>query len=147
MAKLTCSLSVAPRISSKIKEFVQNATAEVEVAYYDPDKDIGMVLAFGKFDGDPKYIPYIKGDFLVVTAFDMSVATVHLMCSHIKRNSWRSKNQLEKAAEKKHQENPFIKFENGIALSDGMDPIHEGIIREWKDMLGLGGINIYLQHH
>jgi hypothetical protein len=44
-----------------------------EVAYYDPDKDIGMVLAFGKFDGDPKYIPYIKGVF-GRTAFDISVA-------------------------------------------------------------------------
>jgi hypothetical protein len=53
------------------------------------------------------------------------------------------KERLEKAAEKKHQENPFIKFERGIALSDGMDPKIEGIIREWKDMLGLGGINIY----
>jgi GNAT superfamily N-acetyltransferase len=44
----------------EIKEFAKRYGGS-EVAYYDPDKDIGMVLAFGKFDGDPKYIPYIKG--------------------------------------------------------------------------------------
>jgi hypothetical protein len=65
------------------------------------------------------------------------------MCSRTKAELLEIKERLEKAAEKKHQENPFIKFERGIALSDGMDPKIEGIIREWKDMLGLGGINIY----
>jgi hypothetical protein len=112
-----------------------------EVAYYDPDKDIGMVLAFGKFDGDPKYIPYIKGVF-GRTAFDISVARFPDVLPY-KAELLEIKERLEKAAEKKHQENPFIKFERGIALSDGMDPKIEGIIREWKDMLGLGGINIY----
>jgi hypothetical protein len=112
-----------------------------EVAYYDPDKDIGMVLAFGKFDGDPKYIPYIKGVF-GRTAFDISVARFPDVLPY-KAELLEIKERLEKAAEKKHQENPFIKFERGIALSDGMDPKIEGIIREWKDMLGLGGTNIY----
>jgi hypothetical protein len=112
-----------------------------EVAYYDPDKDIGMVLAFGKFDGDPKYIPYIKGVF-GRTAFDISVAKFPDVLPY-KAELLEIKERLEKAAEKKHQENPFIKFERGIALSDGMDPKIEGIIREWKDMLGLGGTNIY----
>jgi DNA-binding protein H-NS/GNAT superfamily N-acetyltransferase len=112
-----------------------------EVAYYDPDKDIGMVLAFGKFDGDPKYIPYIKGVF-GRTAFDISVARFPDVLPY-KAELLEVKERLEKAAEKKHQENPFIKFERGIALSDDMDPKIEGIIREWKNMLGLGGINIY----
>jgi hypothetical protein len=112
-----------------------------EVAYYDPDKDIGMVLAFGKFDGDPKYIPYIKG-IVGRTALDISVARFPDVLPY-KAELLEIKERLEKAAEKKHQENPFIKFERGIALSDGMDPKIEGIIREWKDMLGLGGINIY----
>jgi DNA-binding protein H-NS len=112
-----------------------------EVAYYDPDKDIGMVLAFGKVDGDPKYIPYIKG-IVGRTALDISVARFPDVLPY-KAELLEVKERLEKAAEKKHQENPFIKFERGIALSDGMDPKIEGIIREWKDMLGLGGINIY----
>jgi hypothetical protein len=100
-----------------------------------------MVLAFGKFDGDPKYIPYIKGVF-GRTAFDISVAKFPDVLPY-KAELLEVKERLEKAAEKKHQENPFVKFERGIALSDGMDPKIEGIIREWKDMLGLGGINIY----
>jgi hypothetical protein len=124
----------------EIKEFAKRYGGS-EVAYYDPDKDIGMVLAFGKFDGDPKYIPYIKGVF-GRTAFDISVAKFPDVLPY-KAELLEIKERLEKAAEKKHQENPFIKFERGIALSDGMDPKIEGIIREWKDMLGLGGINIY----
>jgi hypothetical protein len=124
----------------EIKEFAKRYGGS-EVAYYDPDKDIGMVLAFGKFDGDPKYIPYIKGVF-GRTAFDISVARFPDVLPY-KAELLEIKERLEKAAEKKHQENPFIKFERGIALSDGMDPKIEGIIREWKDMLGLGGINIY----
>jgi GNAT superfamily N-acetyltransferase len=124
----------------EIKEFAKRYGGS-EVAYYDPDKDIGMVLAFGKFDGDPKYIPYIKGVF-GRTAFDISVAKFPDVLPY-KAELLEVKERLEKAAEKKHQENPFIKFERGIALSDGMDPKIEGIIREWKDMLGLGGINIY----
>jgi DNA-binding protein H-NS len=124
----------------EIKEFAKRYGGS-EVAYYDPDKDIGMVLAFGKFDGDPKYIPYIKGVF-GRTAFDISVAKFSDVLPY-KAELLEVKERLEKAAEKKHQENPFIKFERGIALSDGMDPKIEGIIREWKDMLGLGGINIY----
>jgi hypothetical protein len=124
----------------EIKEFAKRYGGS-EVAYYDPDKDIGMVLAFGKFDGDPKYIPYIKGVF-GRTAFDISVAKFSDVLPY-KAELLEIKERLEKAAEKKHQENPFIKFERGIALSDGMDPKIEGIIREWKDMLGLGGINIY----
>jgi hypothetical protein len=124
----------------EIKEFAKRYGGS-EVAYYDPDKDIGMVLAFGKFDGDPKYIPYIKGVF-GRTAFDISVAKFPDVLPY-KAELLEVKERLEKAAEKKHQENPFVKFERGIALSDGMDPKIEGIIREWKDMLGLGGINIY----
>jgi hypothetical protein len=124
----------------EIKEFAKRYGGS-EVAYYDPDKDIGMVLAFGKFDGDPKYIPYIKG-IVGRTAFDISVAKFPEALPY-KAKLLEIKERLEKAAEKKHQENPFIKFERGIALSDGMDPKIEGIIREWKDMLGLGGINIY----
>jgi hypothetical protein len=124
----------------EIKEFAKRYGGS-EVAYYDPDKDIGMVLAFGKFDGDPKYIPYIKG-IVGRTAFDISVAKFPEVLPY-KAELLEIKERLEKAAEKKHQENPFIKFERGIALSDGMDPKIEGIIREWKDMLGLGGINIY----
>jgi GNAT superfamily N-acetyltransferase len=124
----------------EIKEFAKRYGGS-EVAYYDPDKDIGMVLAFGKFDGDPKYIPYIKG-IVGRTAFDISVAKFPEALPY-KAELLEIKERLEKAAEKKHQENPFIKFERGIALSDGMDPKIEGIIREWKDMLGLGGINIY----
>jgi hypothetical protein len=124
----------------EIKEFAKRYGGS-EVAYYDPDKDIGMVLAFGKFDGDPKYIPYIKGVF-GRTAFDISVARFPDVLPY-KAELLEIKERLEKAAEKKHQENPFIKFERGIALSDDMDPKIEGIIREWKNMLGLGGINIY----
>jgi hypothetical protein len=124
----------------EIKEFAKRYGGS-EVAYYDPDKDIGMVLAFGKFDGDPKYIPYIKGVF-GRTAFDISVARFPDVLPY-KAELLEIKERLEKAAEKKHQENPFIKFERGIALSDDMDPKIEGIIREWKNMLGLGDINIY----
>jgi GNAT superfamily N-acetyltransferase len=123
-----------------IQEFAKRYGGS-EVAYYDPDKDIGMVLAFGKVDGDPKYIPYIKG-IVGRTALDISVARFPDVLPY-KAELLEIKERLEKAAEKKHQENPFIKFERGIALSDDMDPKIEGIIREWKDMLGLGGINIY----
>jgi GNAT superfamily N-acetyltransferase len=124
----------------EIKEFAKRYGGS-EVAYYDPDKDIGMVLAFGKLDGDPKYIPYIKG-IVGRTALDISVARFPDVLPH-KAELLEVKERLEKAAEKKHQENPFIKFERGIALSDDMDPKIEGIIREWKNMLGLGDINIY----
>jgi hypothetical protein len=83
-----------------------------------------MVLAFGKFDGDPKYIPYIKG-IVGRTAFDISVAKFPEVLPY-KAELLEVKERLEKAAEKKHQENPFIKFERGIALSDDMDPQDRG---------------------
>ena len=123
-----------------IRQFAKRY-GDSDVAYYDPDKDIGLVISFGVVDGDPKYIPYVKG---VYARFPLDIESARLPdVQPYKAELIEVKERLEKAAAKKHQEDPFIKFDKGIALSDGIDPKIEGIIREWKDMLGLGNINIY----
>jgi hypothetical protein len=53
------------------------------------------------------------------------------------------KKRLEKEAEQKHKDDPFITFENGVAMSDGIDASIGGIITEWKSMLGLENVNVY----
>ena len=53
------------------------------------------------------------------------------------------KNKIESEANKKHAQNPFIKFSNGLAASDNVPKGLTNVARGWKNLLGIKS-NLYL---
>jgi DNA-binding protein H-NS len=108
--------------------------------YFDPETNIGLVRGYGEEAGTPIYAVtmgnrYSENDVEVTTATPFLPYKAKLI---------EIKNQLEKEAEQKHKDDPFITFENGIAMSSDIDQSTGEIFKEWKSMLGLGNVNIYL---
>jgi GNAT superfamily N-acetyltransferase len=108
--------------------------------YFDPETNIGLVRGYGAEAGTPIYAVtmgnrYSENDVEVTTATPFLPYKAKLI---------EIKNQLEKEAEQKHKDDPFITFENGIAMSSDIDQSTGEIFKEWKSMLGLGNVNIYL---
>jgi GNAT superfamily N-acetyltransferase len=108
--------------------------------YFDPETNIGLVRGYGEEAGTPIYAVtmgnrYSENDVEVTTATPFLPYKAKLI---------EIKNQLEKEAEQKHKDDPFITFENGIAMSSDINQSTGEIFKEWKSMLGLGNVNIYL---
>jgi hypothetical protein len=108
--------------------------------YFDPETNIGLVRGYGEEAGTPIYAVtmgnrYSENDVEVTTATPFLPYKAKLI---------EIKNQLEQEAEQKHKDDPFITFENGIAMSSDIDQSTGEIFKEWKSMLGLGNVNIYL---
>jgi hypothetical protein len=108
--------------------------------YFDPETNIGLVRGYGAEAGTPIYAVtmgnrYSENDVEVTTATPFLPYKAKLI---------EIKNQLEKEAEQKHKDDPFITFENGISMSSDIDQSTGEIFKEWKSMLGLGNVNIYL---
>jgi DNA-binding protein H-NS len=108
--------------------------------YFDPETNIGLVRGYGEEAGTPIYAVtmgnrYSENDVEVTTATPFLPYKAKLI---------EIKNQLEKEAEQKHKDDPFITFENGISMSSDIDQSTGEIFKEWKSMLGLGNVNIYL---
>ena len=54
------------------------------------------------------------------------------------------KKKLEEEDAARHKKEPFIKFTNGFAKSQGVPSNLAGVLNGWKSMLGLGDINVYV---
>lgn len=122
-------------------EFLANSFGKENVVYQ--DGDLALVLANNMFN-DPVYLP-VKGtkylkidltkdkkpDLLTTPEFDRLIA---------------EKERIEREAQAKHKSNPFIKFKDGLAVSESissLSPELADVFAGWKKMLRLNG-NIYL---
>lgn len=107
--------------------------------YFDPVRNIGLVRGYGTLSGRPIYV-MTKGSIYGTADIEQTKLPEFLP---FKAEMVERKNKLEEEDAKAHKDNPFIKFEDGIALSDGIDSSIKGVITEWKSLLGLGNVNIY----
>jgi len=108
--------------------------------YFDPETNVGLVRGYGELAGTPIY-SMTMGDRY--SNADVEESTVSLFAPY-KAKLIEVKKQLEKEAEQKHKDDPFITFKDGIAMSADIDKATGEIFKEWKSMLGLGNVNIYL---
>lgn len=122
-------------------EFLANTFGKENVVYQ--DGDLALVLGSNTYN-DPVYLP-VKGrrylkinltkdkkpDLLTTPEFNKLIA---------------EKERIEREAQTKHKTNPFIKFKDGIAVSESvssLSPELADVFAGWKKMLRLNG-NIYL---
>jgi hypothetical protein len=107
--------------------------------YLDPDTNVGLVRGYGRLTGKPVYAMTMGDRY---STADVEESTVAVFAPY-KAQLIEVKKRLEKEAEQKHKDDPFITFKNGVAMSEGIDASIGGIITEWKSMLGLENVNVY----
>jgi hypothetical protein len=107
--------------------------------YFDPDTNVGLVRGYGRLTGKPVYAMTMGDRY---STADVEESTVAVFAPY-KAQLIEVKKRLEKEAEQKHKDDPFITFKNGVAMSESIDASIGGIITEWKSMLGLENVNVY----
>jgi hypothetical protein len=138
---------VANKVEEKTEEYTpeQRENAEQhakdlggEVAYQ--NGDIALIRGYSILTGAPKYA-VAKGTER--SNIEVGAYLGNLITAAEKAKLVQIVEQLEKDAQQKHKEDPYIKFENGIALSKDINSDLAGVIKEWKRLLGLKA-NIYV---
>jgi hypothetical protein len=103
-----------------------------------------LVRGYSDWTGDPVYGPTfgtIRSRLDVENRFEKFTGA-HVPAD-IKQEMIAAKQKAEQEAAEKHKANPFIKFVDGVAISESISPEIEGIIREWKKLLKLD-VPIYI---
>ncbi len=139
-----------PKEPEKLKEARQGTKDQIdtanghakdlggEVVYQ--DGDVSLVRGYSVLSGKPVYIA-VNGDYRAKV--DIETYTGNLFTPEQKQTLVDVKNQREKADAQAFADKPFITFTDGTATSSGISKEIEGIVRGWKDLLGLKA-NLYL---
>ena len=93
-----------------------------------------LVRGYSVLTGDPVYVPTMGSSRARV---DIEGFTGAQVPEDVKQEMIAAKKKAEADAQKAHEKKPFIKFKNGVAVSEGISPELEGVIRGWKDLLKL----------
>lgn len=93
-----------------------------------------LVRGYSILTGDPVYVPTIGGSRGKV---DIEGFTGAQIPEDVKQEMIAAKKKAEAEAQEAHEKKPFIKFKDGVAVSEGVSPELEGVIRGWKDLLKL----------
>lgn len=104
--------------------------------------DVALIQTYDKVTADPIYMP-VKGEEFIkrdISKADV-VGILRMTPEQVMRLSDK-KVELEKAERAKHEANPFIKFEDGVAFSSDIPSELREIAKELKRLLGLSP-NIY----
>lgn len=104
--------------------------------------DLSLIRAYAQLSGQPVYIP-ARGDFYINKDID-SIQKTGLVTDEEKAELRDIKKKLEEEDAARHKKEPFIKFTNGFAKSQGVPSNLAGVLNGWKSMLGLGDINVYV---
>jgi hypothetical protein len=103
---------------------------------------LALVRGWNKRTGQPVYVA-VKGDTINRYDIDEKLGENLLTSAEIKELR-QVKADLEAADAKAEAENPFIKFnKDGLAFSKNVSPQIAGVIKGWKEQLGLTN-NIYV---
>lgn len=104
--------------------------------------DMALIRGWNKDTGQPVYVG-MKGSVRNNFDIDTNFGTQRLTANEVTELR-KVKADLEAADAKAEAAKPFVKFDkNGLAFSDNMPPRIVGVIKGWKEQLGLTG-NIYV---
>lgn len=105
-------------------------------------KDVALVRGWNKRTGNPVYVA-IKG--FTRNNFDIDTPQGANGLTDAETKELRQvRLDLETADAQAEAENPFVKFDkNGLAFSKNMPPKIAGVVKGWKEMLGITN-NIYI---
>lgn len=139
-AKPEVTEEAKPTTTKEQREEAETHASEVggEVAWQ--KGDVALVRGYSMLSGDPVYVP-TKGSSRAKV--DIERFTGSVFTDEQKQEMIEAKRRLEKEAERKHAETPFIVFDKGISLSKDIPADLAGVIREWKDLLKLDA-NVYV---
>lgn len=98
------------------------------------DGDIALVRGFSLLNGQPVYV-VTNGDYR--SRVDIEGYTGNLVTPEQKSNLVKIKQDLEAEDKAKFDKSPSIKFTDGLATSANVSPELAGIVRGWKELLGL----------
>jgi hypothetical protein len=129
-----------PSYTTKEREDAEHHAKDLggEVAYQ--KGNIALIRGYSMLTGAPTYA-VAKGTQR--SKVEVGSYTGNLITAAEKTDLVKVIEQLEKDAQSKHKESPYINFKDGIALSEDI-PIELGnVIKEWKKLLGLKS-NIYV---
>lgn len=93
-----------------------------------------LIRGYSILTGDPVYIPTFGTSR---ARLDIESFTGTQINPDLKREMIDAKKQAEQDAAEKHKRNPFVKFADGVAVSESISSEIEGVIREWKKLLKL----------
>jgi len=96
--------------------------------------EYALIRGYSDRTGDPMYAPTIGSSRARV---DISAFIGKQIPDDVKKEMLETKERLEKEAAEAHAANPFIKFKDGIALSEDIPADLAGVIREWKNLLNI----------
>ncbi|NBW15007.1 MAG: hypothetical protein EBR82_44100, partial [Caulobacteraceae bacterium] len=96
--------------------------------------DYALVRTYS-LTGDTIYIPTMGSRRAM--GVDVRSFTNKALPEDIKQEMLAAREQAEREAEIRHEFAPFIKFKDGIALSEDIPDNLAGVIRGWKDLLKL----------
>ncbi|MDB4493462.1 PLxRFG domain-containing protein [bacterium] len=95
---------------------------------------ISLVRGYSATDGTPVYLA-AQGDSS--TRVDIEAFTGDDFTTEQKAELVKAKQEAEAEAQRVHEETPFITFNDGLAFSSNMTPEMQGIVSEWKNIIGL----------
>jgi len=136
--------------ADKTKESRQGSKDQIDNAN-DHAKDLGgqvvyqngsisLIRGYSMLSGKPVYI-VVNGAYRAKV--DIETYTGNLVTLEQRKMLIDIKNQQEKTDAKTFAKNPFVSFTDGMATSAGISREIEGIVRGWKNLLGLKA-NLYL---
>lgn len=106
------------------------------------DGDLALMRGFSKGNGQPVYmainLPYYFEKDIEYLKFPKDLVTPEQRTELIK-----IKQNLEAEDKIKFDKSPSIKFTDGLATSRNISPEIAGVVRGWKDLLGLK-VNLYI---
>jgi hypothetical protein len=106
------------------------------------DGDLALMRGFSKLDGQPTYMA-INGVYYFRRDISSSTFPKDLVTPEQRSALIKIKEELEAEDKAKFDKQPSIKFTDGLATSANVSPEIAGIVRGWKDLLGLK-VNIYI---
>jgi hypothetical protein len=110
-----------------------------EIVYFDPSRKLGLVRGYASLSGQPVYLMVLGNNHTLVDVDSVTNASF----LPYKAEMSDLKKRLEQEVDQRHQDAPFIKFRDGLSMSNNMDPKIAEITKQWKSLLGLDGVNIY----
>ena len=102
--------------------------------------DYALIRGYSALTGDPVYVASKGAGY---ARRDIEQFTGDAIPPDVRQKMIEVKKKAEADAAKKHETDPFIKFVDGVAVSESISPEVEGVIREWKKILKLD-VPIYI---